>query len=279
MTDQLQCEGALRLLVARIDAGFQGESDPGNWLIRLDNVDDAGGNLALKPLDGHPSQVLAGFTAPDDWFAVGVASDGWAHSLEPAVRVARQRIRMIALVARDGSEAAAMRRYGNDELEFLPGLGEGPMADTLRRVLGLPTAPGTVGIGELMAKLWLERIIEAGKRSRHASKLSWERAAGLHPAMEATDRPAGPNNLGELACDVARRIDWERLRTKTAQGAGPDAEAAGWMDAGMFARWMVDGHPAVADLLRRATHRLTPAASTRVRETLGAWGLLASPAA
>src|SRR5260370_41334997 len=103
MTDQLQCEGALRLLVARIDAGFQEESDPGNWLIRLDNVDNVGGNLGLKPLDEHPIEALTGFTAPDDWFAVGVASDGWAHSLEPASRVAPQRIRMIALGARDAS--------------------------------------------------------------------------------------------------------------------------------------------------------------------------------
>ena len=70
MTDQLQCEGALRLLVARLDAGFLEDPEPGNWLVRLDSVDDHGGNLGLKPLDGHPSEVLTGFTAPDDWFAV-----------------------------------------------------------------------------------------------------------------------------------------------------------------------------------------------------------------
>jgi hypothetical protein len=186
---------------------------------------------------------------------------------------------MIALVARDGSEAAAMRRYGNDELEFLPGLGEGPMADTLRRVLGLPTAPAAVDIAELMAKLWLERIVAAGKRSRHASKLSWERAAVLHPAMELAAYPVTPNNLRSLAADIAARMDWERLRRQMADGRDATAETAAWMDAGMFARWMVDGHPAVDDLVRRATHRLTPAASTRVRETLEAWGLLAASAA
>src|SRR5438874_3200231 len=102
MTTQPTCEGALRLLVARLEASFQEEPEPGNWLIRLDNVDDIGGNLGLKPLDGHPSEQLTGFTAPDDWFAVGVATDGWAHSLDPVRHVARQRIRMFALVARDG---------------------------------------------------------------------------------------------------------------------------------------------------------------------------------
>ena len=279
MTDQLQCEGALRLLVARIDADFQDESDPGNWLIRLDNVDNVGGNLGLKPLDEHPIEALTGFTAPDDWFAVGVASDGWAHSLEPATRVARQRIRMIALVARDGSEAAAMRRYGNDELEFLPGLGEGPMADTLRRVIGLPTAPASVDIAELMAKIWLELVIAAGKRSRHASKLSWERAAALHPAMELVTYPVTANNLPALAADIARRMDWERLRRRMAEGTDAQACDAGWMDTGMFARWMVDGRAPIDDLVRRANHRLTPTAATRVHETLDAWGLLASPAA
>jgi hypothetical protein len=279
MTDQLQCEGALRLLVARLDAGFLEEPDSGNWLIRLDNVDDQGGNFGLAPLEGHPSEVLTGFTAPDDWFAVGVASDGWAHSLEPAARVARQRIRMIALIARDGSEAAAMRRYGNDELEFLPGLGEGPLADTLRRVLGLPTAPAAVDIAELMAKLWLERIIAAGKRSRHASKLSWERASALHPAMELVTYPVTPNNLRAVAADIAALMDWERLRRRMADGHDATAETAAWMDAGMFARWMVDGHPPINDLLRRATHRLTPAACERVRDALATWGLLAASAA
>ena len=279
MTTQPTCEGALRLLVARLDAGFLEEPDGGNWLIRLDNVDDHGGNLGLKPLDGHPSEVLTGFTAPDDWFAVGVASDGWAHSLEPARRVARQRIRMFALVARDGSEVSAIRRYGNDELEFLPGLGEGDLADTLRRVLGLPTAPPAVDIAELMAKLWLERIVAAGKRSRHAPKLSWERAAVLHPAMELVAYPVTGNNLQAVATDIARRMDWERLRRRTAEGTDARAVGAGWMDAGMFARWMVNGRAPIDDLIRRASHRLTPTAATRVHETLEAWGLLASPAA
>jgi hypothetical protein len=279
MTDQLQCEGALRLLVARIDAGFQEESDPGNWLIRLDNVDDVGGNLGLKPLDEHPIDALAGFTAPDDWFAVGVASDGWAHSLEPATRVARQRIRMIALVARDGSEVSAMRRYGNDELEFLAGRGEGDLADTLRRVLGLATAPPSVHIGELMAKIWLEAIIAAGRRGKHATKLSWERAAVLHPAMELVTYPVTANNLPALAADIAGRMDWERLRRRMAEGHDAQAIEAAWMDTGMFARRMVNGRPPIDDLLRRANHRLTPAASARVHEALEAWGLLATPAA
>jgi hypothetical protein len=279
MTDQLQCEGALRLLVAQLDAGFLEEPDGGNWLIRLDNVDEVGGNLGLKPLDEHPIEALTGFTAPDDWFAVGVASDGWAHSLEPAARVARQRIRMFALVARDGSEVSAMRRYGHDELEFLPDRADGDLADTLRRVLGLATAPPSVPIAELMAKIWLEAIITAGRRSRHATKLSWERAAALHPAMELVTYPVTANNLPALAADIARRMDWERLRRRMAEGHNAQAREAAWMDVGMFARRMVNGRPPTDDLVRRANHRLTPAASTRVHDALEAWGLLATPAA
>jgi hypothetical protein len=62
---------------------------------------------------------------------------------------------------------------------------------------------------------------------------------------------------------------------------GDDAHAlkASWMDTGMFARWMVDSRAPIADLLRRANHRLTPTAATRVHDTLEAWGLRASPAA
>ena len=274
MTDQPTCEGALRLLVARIDEGLQeSDDDSGAWLIRLDHVVEHGGNLGLKPLEDHPSEVLTGFTAPADWFAVGVASNGWAHTLESPPRRARQRIRMIALVARDSSEAAAMRRYGHDELEFLPGLGEGPMADILRRVVGLSTAPPDMPIGELLAKFWLQRIIAEAKRGRHAPKLSWERAAALHPAMDLTDRPATANNLPALGADIAGRMDWERLRCVMARGRDDTAEAAAWMDTGMFARWMVNGRPPLADLIKRASHRLTPAASARVHEALAAWGL------
>ena len=279
MTDHTTCEGLLRLLVAQLDAGLQEAESDEAWLLRLDSVDAEGGNLGLKPLDGHPSDVLMGFTAPADWFAVGVASDGWVHSLEPAPRVARQRMRMITLVARDGSEVAAIRRYGNDELDFLPGLGEGQLADVLRRVLELPTAPPDVPIGELLAKFWLQRIIAGAKRSRHAAKLSWEKAAALHPAMELTDKPVTANNLAAVGADIAGRMDWERLRQQAARGGGADAGTAAWMDTGMFARWQIDGRPPLADLMRRASHRLTPPASARVAETLAGWGLLEFPAA
>jgi hypothetical protein len=130
-----------------------------------------------------------------------------------------------------------------------------------------------------MAKIWLERVIAAGKRSRHASKLSWERAAAVHPAMELVGYPVTANNLQALAADIARRMDWERLRRRMAEGADAQAVQAGWMDTGMFARWMVDGRAPIDDLLRRANHRLTPTAATRVHATLDAWGLLDSPAA
>jgi hypothetical protein len=287
MTDQLECEGALRLLVARLDAGFQESSDTGSgsgeaaWLVRLDNLDEQGGQLGLKPLDGHPVDVLTGFTAPDDWFAIGVVSDGWAHSLDraPSARVARQRIRMFAVVARDGSEVSAMHRYGHDELEFLEGHGEGEVPDTLRRTLGLPTAPPAVGIDEFMAKIWLEAIVAAGRRSRHATKLSWEKAAALHPAMELVNRPVTANNLPEVAADIAGRMDWERLRRQMARDDDATGDCVAWMDAGMFARRMVGGRPPIDDLCRRASHRLTKPAATKVLETLTAWGFTTTAAA
>jgi hypothetical protein len=183
------------------------------------------------------------------------------------------------LAARDGSVASAIRRFGHDELEFPPGPGEGALLDVLRRVLRLPTPPPDVGLGELFAKLWLEEIVSAGRRSRHSPKLSWERAAALHAALRVRDRPSTANNLVALGSELATATSWERLRQAWARGSGAGARDAAWMDAGMFARCMVEGRPPVEDLLRRATHRLTPAAAKKVREALAAWGLLPALAA
>ena len=244
----------LRFLITELDADLEAGrarvAPP--VLLRLDGVDVAcavgGVDLKVKPLDGHPAEVLRCFTAPPEWFGVGVLTGGWAHA--PGVESAR--VRVTSLMCRDGTELSAVRKDG-EGLSFMEGRGIGNVPETLRRVLSLPTDPPDVTIVEWMAKCWLMVI---AKRGRRAPKLAWAEAAALHPSLDTTE-------MGSMS--------WERFRVLAAEGG---SEEAAWMDEGMFARWQVHGYPPVAELLKRAARRLTPDAIAAVEQTLTGWGLL-----
>ncbi|MEY2565997.1 MAG: hypothetical protein QOE35_526 [Actinomycetota bacterium] len=262
----------LRFLITGMDEDVEAGEAPvaPPALLRLDGADVAcavdGIDLHVKPLEGHPAEVLAGVTAPPEWFGIGVITGGWQH----APGVERVRVRIISFVCRDGTELAAVRTEGED-LRFMEGRGEGQVPDTLRRVLGLPTNPPDVSIAEWLAKCWLERILQRAKRGGRAPKLAWRDAAALHPAIAVVG--ARPDELATVAPRTATSMRWERFRRL--QAAHGDALAA-WMDDGMFARQMVHGRPPVDLLLRRASRRLTPDARARVEATLEEWGLLAA---
>ena len=227
-------------------------------LLRLDGVDVAcavgGIDLRVKPLEGHPAEVLRGFIAPPEWFAVGVLTGGWAHAPDTE----SVRVRVTTLLCRDGTALDAVRPVGGD-LRFMDGCGTGAVPDTLRRVLGLPTDPPDVTITEWLAKCWLMVIAKGAKRGKREPKLSWPDAAALHPTLDA---------------DEIATMTWERFRQLQAERGSEDAA---WMDDGMFARWMVHSHPPITELLPRAARRLTPSAAAAVESTLRGWGLLDDP--
>ena len=258
----------LRFLITKLDEGDHDAGPLPALLLRLDGADVAcavdGVDLHVKALDRHPVQVLAGFTAPPEWFGIGVLTGGWAH--EPGVE--RRRTRIISFVCRDGTELAGVR-IGDGNLTFMEGRGTGMVLDTLRRVLGLATDPPDVSIAEWLAQCWLEIIISRAKRERRATRLTWREAAALHPAIGVVG--ARPDELPSVAPRTATAMRWERFRQIHAADGD---EAAAWMDEGMFARWMMYGHPPLSELLRRAGRRLTPEARDRVETTLSDWGLL-----
>lgn len=129
----------LRFIVTHIDEGIESGDAPIQppALLRLDGADVAtavgGVALHVKPLDAHPAVALAGFTAPPEWFAIGVVTSGWQQDLRSGER---SRVRLTTIVCRDGSEVVAVRVEGA-ELRFLDGRGEGCVPDTLRNVLEL----------------------------------------------------------------------------------------------------------------------------------------------
>jgi hypothetical protein len=263
----------LEFLVRELDDDYESGTGrvPLPALLRLDGVDVAtaagGVDLHAKPLDGHPVDVLTGFTAPPEWFGIGVAVTGWSHE-----DGRRDRARITTLICRDGNEIGGLRVTGQ-ALRIIHDHGVGPVPDTLRRVLGLPTPAPDVTLVEWMAKCWLEIVIRRAKRGKRTAKLTWREAAVLHPAIDTVGAEA--EDLPDVAPALAANMRWERFRQLH---AADDADAA-WMDEGMFASWMVHGRPPLSVLLRRASKRLTPNAVCNVEATLAAWGLIDAVAA
>src|SRR5688572_9385811 len=73
-----------------------------------------GFDLGVRPLEDELSVVeaLAGFTAPAEWLAVGVVSEGNArHLAEPSER---RRVRCVHLVDRSGASGSTVRLQGDD---------------------------------------------------------------------------------------------------------------------------------------------------------------------
>jgi hypothetical protein len=98
----------------------------------------AGPDVGILPLDGlAPIDVLLGAVAPEDWAVLGVATGGWARSLDQPARC-RVRAEVVVLVVRDGRVVGRVRQ-GGQVITEPPA--SGVSLDCLQRALGLPTAP------------------------------------------------------------------------------------------------------------------------------------------
>jgi len=116
--------------------------DQNGVLVRLrgDLDDDDAVDVAVLPLDGlHPAELLDGFTAPDDWLALGLVTRGWAAPMgseRPSAHPARRRVCTTVLLDRAG--AAVGRTIDKSGAVVIDGPpGEGEVLDLLRCALGL----------------------------------------------------------------------------------------------------------------------------------------------
>jgi hypothetical protein len=240
------------------------------------------------PLEGtHPLEVLLGFVAPPHWQALGVSCPGYAHRLDAHGRVRHDAsgvavepddVSVTVLVDRGGSAAGVLRRGA--EAADLPGRPEGAVADACRRALGLPTSPPPPSSLGLWTLAWLDRVVEAAGRADAESRLrSWSAVAGLHAAAgpPGDHEPAAalaPAALAGAAGALAMAWPWGRLRDDPAvvdvPGPPPSAELAGWMDDGMWARWMLSRLPAADDLMAAVRALLPPVLADGVELVAGA---------
>ena len=255
----------LQHLVAVIDAGSEerGWNEPA-FLVRVEpGPSNEEFDLGLRTIDDHPLEYLLGFTAPDEWAALGTCSEGWMASMDSGTRPSqskgRRRVRSICVVSRDGPVASGVHAAGG-ELTPMPDHVVGMIPDALRRALRLPTAPPDLPVTEYFASLLLGRIINDADQS------------GLRIGL-AEIRP----QLAELD-ELAGQATWECIRSAVAH-AGPhpqnplDPDVADWMDEGMFARWMTANVVPYELLLDDLKGCVTPSAFTEIRVILRRWGL------
>jgi hypothetical protein len=89
--------------------------------------------LGIRALDPelHPCLELRGLIAPDDWWAVGLVTHGTATFLDEQ---RSERIVSSFFRSRDGDEVSLLRR--GEDVQELPGRGEGRIPDLLRSALG-----------------------------------------------------------------------------------------------------------------------------------------------
>lgn len=205
-----------------------------------------GGEIAIRSLDGdHPFDALLGFVAPDDWEVLGVIAPGWGTLYEQNPP-SRRRIRVIHVASRSGDEASLLRFAGDDTATTAPPgeLPAGRVADCLRRALNLPTPAEPA---ESLSTLWVHRVLQA-------------LAARLHPAYGR--RKVDAHEVEAIVTSAAPS-SWEDERWTVVQSEGSilmDGTIAAWMDAGMYARYVLADLPERSTTLDAAKKACTPAA-------------------
>jgi hypothetical protein len=191
-------------------------------------------------------------------------------------------IRMVCLLTRGGK--VAWRLTGADGSR--PGLpisdlapSEGRLLDCLRRCFELPTSPPPASPARLQLIVWLAAALERAEGCRRP--LSWSEVSRLHPVARllAFEMEAPASDVSGITDALTRMgaaaYSWEDVRIRAARQEGflddvVDPHLAGWMDDGMFARWVLAELPAVDELFTALRPRLTPSAARRLAHAVHA---------
>jgi hypothetical protein len=274
--------------------------------------DDEGVELHVRALAAtDPVREVLGFRAPDDWTAFGLVSRATSWPIDPSEPPGRPRpdeqdprgernldhqpgpddARTMGGHGEGfayfgtrwgGATFALARAEGDVHVGTGTTGGEGRVADACRRVLGLPTPPPGHDSRQLLAVQWLDALAAAAMAGVPGS-LTWAQAVMTNPharriaAVDAGLAAELADNLPAFGNAFRRAFPWAELRARHQAGVdvGLDLEPehAAWMDDGMFARWVLGGHPPIDELLDIVDQRSSSEISRRVRSTLRAWGL------
>ena len=219
--------------------------------------------LGMKEIEGHPLDTLLGFTAPPEWQALGVCSEGWMAPMgsgkRPSQSKGRMRMRTTAIMSRADAVVVSGVRKAGEDFELMPdGECVGMIPDALRRALGLPTPLPELPFTHWVAVMLFGLIIGDGGKHR---RVGW---AQLRPKLESYEAVGN-----EGTWDFMRKLATKRSDVQV--DLSPDVAA--WMDEGIFARWVVGGLPPYDALLEDARRVCTPEAFSQLRRLLRRWGL------
>ena len=250
----------------------------GHVVVRVEGPLGPEVDLGLKPLEVgvHPFDELAGFVAPERWTVFGLRTTGTAHRLEGPGREPR-RVASTFLVDRRGREASVLRF--DDEVVEGPGRATGTIPDVCRRVLGLATDPPPPTTEVLWSTMWVDRILERWAQPDRRRDLlsSFAQLAILHPAVHLPSPPdvlavADPVSLARVARQHALATTWSGLRTAEEPLPLPHGalapSIAGWMDDGLFARWVLGAYPPLTTAAFEVKELLGPPLGQQLIEAL-----------
>lgn len=272
----------LSSLVAVIDQA----SEKDGWgtpptILRITGLGTEGFDLGVRPLEHGDNVVdaLSGFTAPDEWVAIGVLTEGKAHAID-GLDDGVKRVRCIHIVDRDGTSASSLRLQGEAPTMIDDLQPTGRIDDVCRRALDLDTPGPECSTLSLWTAMWLAAMIV-----HHPT--TWAEVAELHPvlAMMVSDDETWPSmrneaveHLPRLATALAGVHTWSSLRAACAEGVWEcddvPPDVAAWLDDGAFSRWVMGSFPSIDTLALDALHLLTPTARQRAHAALIEWKLL-----
>jgi hypothetical protein len=172
------------------------------------------------------------------------------------------------------------------------------VGDACLRALGLPTPPPPDTTVELWVRLWLDRLLDVIAFDDESTwPRTWNAVAALHPA--APGQPTSPlanrrstraasalsdgSTLADATVQLAAAWPWSRLRAdpEVIDTARPplSRHLAGWMDDGMFARWLVDATDDIGPLSTPLSRLLPAPVVAGIAETVTTLGFAWPPPA
>jgi hypothetical protein len=191
-------------------------------------------------------------------------------------------IRMVCLLTRAGEVEWRLSQADGSKpslpISELPP-SEGRLLDCLRRCFELPTSPPLASPARLQIIVWLVAALERAEGCRRP--LSWSEVSRLHPVARllAFEMEAPASDVSAITDALTRMgaaaYSWEDVRIRAARHEGfldevVDPHLAGWMDDGMFARWVLAELPSVDELFTALRPRLTPSAARRLAHAVHA---------
>lgn len=267
---------AVRPSLAALAETAHSTAEPGSTSfvsIELGESDVAVGHWPLPTHLGHPTEALMGSIAPERWSAVGLSAAARQRRIESgAVSIP---VHTTVLVDRQGNSAAVLDD-GCGNVQTLCDRPAGVLADTLRRVLGLPTAPPEVPIGYCVENAWLDAIATI-VLARPGEVDTWDALVRLHPLAGARGAGCSPVELCNSVQVLQAESSWARMLALWGRHEGlhhhgpPGTKAiplAQWFDEGSFARWSLRNLPVAEELLPAVLDALPEHLREQLQEAL-----------